>query len=737
MRNISAAWGHGKAFRNNYLAALLVTLSLCLITAVASAQVDTTRELPKRNASYADKHLQADSSLRLPQDTFKFKSTWRGVAFKGTNPYFWDGTMWRGFAATSGSGTGSAIVRGTPPALAYFRTSDSTLVSALNGAGGLFYKTNWLQIDSGKLKVTIPWNGASSDTMFVLRTAGKPPSVYSLATQNGAANGNGQFTIDNYPCGLCPEVGFRYRGDDLGFVRNEIYNMYGGTNSSAAVGYDMVMNAWGQHFQLFAGGGANFFTPNGAIVRSTKYLRLHGDSSVAGVQISAGGLGAPGTNEVARFNTTGVGIGTTSPAKKLHVNGTVRFSALGTATNDSTNFKPLGINSSGDVFPMTYWPGSGGGSPSPTGWDDMLAVGQQQTTTRTADINGNTLNFDQIGTFNVTSIATGGKYNSLAMTIPTTDFQNLNSIAGSDAGYHSDVNTQSGNRSASTWLTSYGGTGNRSTLGVWERGIEAIADSIQTKTGSFKIDSAITRIRTKVNVFDTVFRVGDNANDGFFIARKNDADYFRTYARNFTSTNLSTVFGFGTVFDANAGSAVQFQNNVKMIGNQQRLFLNRSYAFTDADPNNSIGVDINNDTLSTGVYPFLDSSHYNPLVVKFTDHSGTSTEKLKVRADGRTIINGSLSWHITSVSSNTTLTAADGTVIVDATGGAVTINLPDASTVEGIIYVIKKVDASANNVTIDGNGSQTIDGSLTKATNVQYKSFQIQALGSSWYILNP
>lgn len=46
---------------------------------------------------------------------------------------------------------------------------------------------------------------------------------------------------------------------------------------------------------------------------------------------------------------------------KFMRSGAAKFSALGTATNDTTTYKPIGINQYGDLIPMTYWPGSGGG----------------------------------------------------------------------------------------------------------------------------------------------------------------------------------------------------------------------------------------------------------------------------------------------------------------------------------------------------------------------------------------
>lgn len=54
---------------------------------------------------------------------------------------------------------------------------------------------------------------------------------------------------------------------------------------------------------------------------------------------------------------------------------------------------------------------------------------------------------------------------------------------------------------------------------------------------------------------------------------------------------------------------------------------------------------------------------------------------------------------------------------VDATSGNVVINLPTAVS-NTAKYQIKKVDSSANTVTVDANGAQTIDGSLTAVISV-------------------
>lgn len=81
------------------LAFLLITL-LAVIS--ASAQVDTVKVRQVINAhGYLYKNGGFDSSITFPQDTFRLKSTWRGIGFKDTLPYFWTGTTWAAF------GTGS------------------------------------------------------------------------------------------------------------------------------------------------------------------------------------------------------------------------------------------------------------------------------------------------------------------------------------------------------------------------------------------------------------------------------------------------------------------------------------------------------------------------------------------------------------------------------------------------------------------------------------------------------
>jgi len=74
------------------------------------------------------------------------------------------------------------------------------------------------------------------------------------------------------------------------------------------------------------------------------------------------------------------------------------------------------------------------------------------------------------------------------------------------------------------------------------------------------------------------------------------------------------------------------------------------------------------------------------------------------------------------------------TILVDATGGAVTITLLAAATAgDGFALTVKKVDASANAVTVDGDASETIDGATTYVLTEENEAVTVETDGTDWY----
>lgn len=78
---------------------------------------------------------------------------------------------------------------------------------------------------------------------------------------------------------------------------------------------------------------------------------------------------------------------------------------------------------------------------------------------------------------------------------------------------------------------------------------------------------------------------------------------------------------------------------------------------------------------------------------------------------------------------------SDYTILCNAVGGNITLNLPVVAGNSGTIFNFKKIDSTANTCTVDGSGAETIDGALTVTLGTQYQSIQIITDASAWYIL--
>ena len=96
-------------------------------------------------------------------------------------------------------------------------------------------------------------------------------------------------------------------------------------------------------------------------------------------------------------------------------------------------------------------------------------------------------------------------------------------------------------------------------------------------------------------------------------------------------------------------------------------------------------------------------------------------------------VNSSFATAIVSKQQDYTLTATDHTVLVNCSGGNVTITLPTAVGCAGRMYIIKRTDASANSVNIDANGSEQIDGSTSLVGVAARGSMVLQSDNAGWW----
>jgi hypothetical protein len=144
--------------------------------------------------------------------------------------------------------------------------------------------------------------------------------------------------------------------------------------------------------------------------------------------------------------------------------------------------------------------------------------------------------------------------------------------------------------------------------------------------------------------------------------------------------------------------------------------------------------------------------------IKQVDVSGTSVIMSASAAAWQYVVNGtavasispqgvadmkttglSVSTEGTALTADTLLNNEDYIVELDASGGAFTMTLPAVGTVKtGKRYLFKKVDVSANAITLDGDSAETIDGATTNATALaaQWDLVEIYNNGSEWLIIN-
>lgn len=160
--------------------------------------------------------------------------------------------------------------------------------------------------------------------------------------------------------------------------------------------------------------------------------------------------------------------------------------------------------------------------------------------------------------------------------------------------------------------------------------------------------------------------------------------------------------------------------------------------------NNSIGYDAaNNDAVlgvSSGRHWRIDSHLLFSQVDEnefigsdndgFMDYGATTGH----RFNATVTVNGLQVTTTTKTDTDYTLTANDDVVLFSTGATTRTATLPAAATVTGKIYHIKKIDSGIGFVTVDPDGSETIDGDMTPDIVAQYESWMISSDGSNWHV---
>ncbi len=164
-----------------------------------------------------------------------------------------------------------------------------------------------------------------------------------------------------------------------------------------------------------------------------------------------------------------------------------------------------------------------------------------------------------------------------------------------------------------------------------------------------------------------------------------------------------------------------------------------SAACTDADFDDTTPAvpagDLNIKWQSSGTSPTSVSGYVD---ISDLNHVGTgapTTTIGKVWLDTDAAGSGVQTLSVVTKTGAYTATTSDAVILCDATSAAFSITLLTAVGNAGLVLHIKKTDSSANAVTIDGDGTETIDDSTTKVLASQYDAVRIVSDGTEWWIL--
>lgn len=86
-----------------------------------------------------------------------------------------------------------------------------------------------------------------------------------------------------------------------------------------------------------------------------------------------------------------------------------------------------------------------------------------------------------------------------------------------------------------------------------------------------------------------------------------------------------------------------------------------------------------------------------------------------------------------TVTADTTVGSTTSTVFASSSSGAKTMTLPLAAKAEGRSIKFVKTGSSGT-IVVDGNGSETINGSANFTLTAQYDSVEVTSNGTEWFV---
>jgi len=531
-------------------------------------------------------------------------------------------------------------------------------------------------LGAGQNLTTGLWN------VFVgIGTAQTNRSSYNIFIGPYSGYGDGTTTTGNR------NIGIGY--ESLGFNTSGTYNTSLGNRS----GYDITT---GQYNTILGAGtvGNGITTGSFNTIIGSQITGL--SSSLSNTIILADGQG----NQRLYINNSGqVGIGTQSPSAPLHISRTdgaslpvtIRLTNTAGSSTITNNPGNLDINNAGGAWTTTF--SKGGDEIMRISASNNLLIGTTTDAGYKLDVNGTARVQNNSGL----TLALG------TSTAPT---------------FWSGYNSIFFGVSSSLYAVN-----NSNDAGMW---VNAVFDGTNFR-----------RVRTG---FGGGF--GFNNNGEYTLSLYDYAVGAVNITTAQTDNALFAKYGVGVVINEDGKSTIDFRIEGDTNAN---LFFTK--ASTDNigmgtnSPNASALLDVSSTTKGI-LFPRMTSTQRaaisTPAVGLIVYQTDATEGTYEYTSSGWRVINqagGSTAYSVISVTTTHTETATSGTKIIkaDTTGGAFTINLPTA--VSNTATIIIKKTAGSGALTVDGNGTQTIDGGLTAVLNEIGESITLISDNSNWQIV--
>ncbi len=122
----------------------------------------------------------------------------------------------------------------------------------------------------------------------------------------------------------------------------------------------------------------------------------------------------------------------------------------------------------------------------------------------------------------------------------------------------------------------------------------------------------------------------------------------------------------------------------------------------------------------------------NPRAVDLAQWAASTDQPNEVKG---TLPAGAMAaWAISTKTTTYTIVDADAFIKANATGGAFTITLPTAVGRSGHWFEVKKIDTTANVITLKGDGSELIDTANTQLIDVPMAAIVAVSDGTQWWM---